>query len=1023
MQPIKILRLAAVSLLLTAGVPLLPAPVSPLPAVAQTMFKKQDRQAEANRLLKQGIQQFQTSQYQAALQSWQQALAIFQAIKDRNGEANALMNLGNAYLPLSQYNKAIEYYQQALPLFRAVQDRNGEASTLNNLGATYGSLSQYNKEIEYYQQALPIYRAVQNRNGEAKALRNLGEAYFSLSQYNKAIEYYQQALPILRAVQNRNEEAKALGNLGEAYRSLSQYTKAIEYYQQALPILRAVQDRNGEASTLNNLGIAYFSLSQYNKAIEYYQQALPILRAMQDRNGEASTLNNLGSAYGSLSQYNKAVEYSQQALLIYQAVGDRSGEARALNNLGNAYGSLSQYKKEVEYYQQALLILRAVGDRNGEARALGNLGNAYFSLAQYTKAIEFFQQALPIFRAVQDRNGEAKALGSLGSAYGSLSQYKKEVEYYQQALLIFREVGDRNGEASALGNLGIAYGSLSQYTKAIEFYQQALPIYRAVGDRNGEASALGNLGSAYNSLSQHNKAVEYSQQALPIYREVGDRAGEGKLLSNIGIFLENQKQPELAIAFYKQSVNVRETIRDGIRKLSREEQASYTQSVESSYRNLADLLLKQNRVMEAMQVLDLLKVQELQDYLKDIKGNQLTAQGLPLLPQEREIVQAFKQNPAISETVTSSAVTTLVAQLRQTAAAQNLTLPAYKDLQARIQKLGKNIALFYPLILDDRLELVLFIPDRPPIRKTVNVKRAEFEREIGEFRKSLPDLSALPKIRKSAQQLYTWLVQPIDAELKAAKVQTIVYAPDGQMRYVPLAALHDGTQWLTERYQINYLMALALTPIDAPDTRSPSAFTGALTQGKTITVAGNTYSFGSLAYTQAEVNQIAKTIPNTKSLIDQPFNRKNLVAQMPQASIVHLATHAKFGGTPEESFIVLGDGDVVTLREIEAWKLPNVSLFVLSACETGLGGKLGNGLEILGFGYQMQRTGSRAAIASLWSVDDGGTSVLMSQFYAALQKGNSKTEALHQAQIELINSGNYRHPLYWAPFILIGNGL
>ncbi|NJP08577.1 MAG: CHAT domain-containing protein [Leptolyngbyaceae cyanobacterium RU_5_1] len=113
----------------------------------------------------------------------------------------------------------------------------------------------------------------------------------------------------------------------------------------------------------------------------------------------------------------------------------------------------------------------------------------------------------------------------------------------------------------------------------------------------------------------------------------------------------------------------------------------------------------------------------------------------------------------------------------------------------------------------------------------------------------------------------------------------------------------------------------------------------------------------------------------------------------------------------------------MTLREIEAWKLPNVSLFVLSACETGLGGKLGNGLEILGFGYQMQRTGSRAAIASLWLVKDDGTSIFMDAFYTALRKGISKAEALRQAQTELIAHPNYDHPLYWAPFILIGNGL
>ncbi len=722
MQPIQTFRLAAVTLLLTAGLPLIPVPNSLLPAVAQTV---QDRKAEADRLLKQGDQQYQTSQYHAALQSWQQALGIYQAMKDRNGEAKALNNLGKAYGSLSQYTKAIEYYQQALPIFRAVQNRNGEAMVLGNLGTAYGSLSQYTKAIEYYQQALPIFRAVQNRNGEAGALNNLGKAYGSLSQYTKAIEYYQQALPMFRAVGDRSGEAVALTNLGLAYGSLSQYTKEIEYHQQALPIFRVVQDRNGEANALMNLGVAYAFLSQYNQAIEYHQQALPIFRVVQDRNGEANVLNNLGVAYAFLSQSNQA----------------------------------------------------------------------------------------------------------------------------------------------------------------IALYQQALPIYRAVGDRNGEAKALNNLGLAYGSLSQYNQAIEYYQQALPIFRVVQDRDGEGLLLSNMGVLLKKQQQLELAIIFYKQSVNVRESIRKDLRKLSPDLQASYTESVASSYRNLADLLLQQNRVMEAMQVLDLLKVQELQDYLKDIKGNQLTAQGMPLLPQEREIVQAFKQNPAISQTATSPAVTALVGQLRQTAAAQNLTLPAYKDLQARIQKLGKNIALFYPLILDDHLELVLFMPDRPPIRKTVSVKRTEFEREIGAFRQLLPDPTQLFKIRQSAQQLYTWLVQPIDAELKAARVQTIVYAPDGQMRYVPLAALHDGNGWLTQRYQINYLTALALTPIDAPDSRfrkadlsreSPTALTGALTQGRTITVAGATYSFGSLNY-QAEVNQIAKTIPNTELRKAVFFSRTKLL--------------------------------------------------------------------------------------------------------------------------------------------------
>ncbi|MEX0268377.1 CHAT domain-containing protein [Leptolyngbyaceae cyanobacterium UHCC 1019] len=677
-----------------------------------------------------------------------------------------------------------------------------------------------------------------------------------------------------------------------------------------------------------------------------------------------------------------------------------------------------------DFLISAVAQAQTTADRKAEANRLLQQGNQQYQVSQFTAALQSWQQALVLYWEIKDRRGEGNALGNLGNAYDALGNYGKAIEFQEQSLAIWREIKDRQAESGILNNLGNAYEKLGNYAKAIEYDEQRLAIVREIKERRDERQVLGNLGVAYATLGNYGKAIELHQQSLAIAREIKDLEGERISLKNIGTTLQKQKQSDLAIVFYKQSVNVSESIRQDIRKLDRDLQASYTESVASSYRSLADLLLQQNRGMEAMQVLDLLKVQELQDYLRDVKGNEVSKQGVPLLPQEETILEPINQGKrSLSQVLSSPATTTLVQQLQQTAAAQNLTLPAYKDLQARIQKLGKNIALFYPLVLDDRLELVLFIPDRPPIRKTVNVKRAEFEREIGAFRQALPDISALPKIRQSAQQLYTWLVQPIDAELKAAKVQTIVYAPDGQMRYVPLAALHDGTQWLTERYQINYLTALALTPIDAPDARSPTALTGALTQERTITVAGATYSFSPLSYTQAEVNQIAKMIPNTKALIDQPFNRKNLLAQMPHAAIVHLATHAKFGGTPEESFIVLGDGDAVTLREIEAWKLPNVSLFVLSACETGLGGKLGNGLEILGFGYQMQRTGSRAAIASLWAVRDDSTSELMSEFYAALQKGGSKAAALRQAQIELINDSSYRHPLYWAPFILIGNGL
>ena len=143
---------------------------------------------------------------------------------------------------------------------------------------------------------------------------------------------------------------------------------------------------------------------------------------------------------------------------------------------------------------------------------------------------------------------------------------------------------------------------------------------------------------------------------------------------------------------------------------------------------------------------------------------------------------------------------------------------------------------------------------------------------------------------------------------------------------------------------------------------------------------------------------------------------------MSSHSLIHFATHSAFiSGTPEDSFILYGDGELASLREVENWNLKGVELVVLSACETGKGKKLGDGSEILGFGYQMQAAGAAASLATLWRVDDRGTFEFMNDFYTALKSGSDKIGAIQKAQIKMINS-EYNHPYYWAPFILIGNG-
>jgi CHAT domain-containing protein/Flp pilus assembly protein TadD len=997
--------------LLLALIPsLLPIPRYLLSTTAQAQTSH-DQKAEADRLLLQGIEQYHTSQFDAARQSWQQALQLYQVIKDRQGEGAALGNLGNAYKSLSNYEQASKYYQQALAIAREIKDRKSEGT--------------------------------------------------------------------------------ALGNLGLVHLNLGKYDQAIKYHQQHLAIAREIKDRKSEGAALSNLGLAYLNLGKYDQAIEYHQQSLAIAHEIKDRKGEGIALNNLGIAYKSLGKYDQAIEYHQQWLAFAREIKDRQGEGAALGNLGLAYLNLGKYYQAIEYHQQSLAIAREIEDRQGEGAALGNLGIAYDSLGKYDQAIKkYYQQALAIAREIKDRQSEGKILGNLGIAYDSLGKYDQAIKYYQQALAIAREIKDRQSEGKILGNLGIAYLNLGKFDQAIKHHQQWLAIAREIKDRQSEGKALGNLGITYLYLGKYDQAIEYHQQNLVIAREIKDRESEGIVFGNIGKLLEKQNQPDLAIIFYKQSVNVREGIRQDIQKLPREDQVSYTKNVVAdTYRNLASLLLQKDRVMEALQVLDLLKVQELQDFLRNVEVNEKTAQGIELLPQEQKILQGYtaiqaptirfgaelaelrklqiltptqqqrlqeiekiqaQTNQKMSAFLKSSSVVALVQQLQQTAPQQNLSLPAFQDLQTRLQRLGQRIALFYTLVLDHRLELVLLPPGKPPIHRSVAIKRTELEKMIQTFRQDLQNPNS--EVKQSSQKLYDQLIKPIETDLKQADVQTIIYAPDGQMRYIPLAALYDGKQWLTERYQINYLTALALTKLEPEPTNAPRVLAGAFTQGSySVQVAGQTYDFQGLRFAKTEVDGLGAAIPNTTKLFDKAFNRDAILSQIKNYSIVHMATHAVFvKGAPENSFILMGDGNRINLKEVEEWKLPDVTLVVLSACQTALGGDLGNGLEILGFGYQLQRTGVRASIASLWEVSDGGTQTLMDVLYARLKSGKmTKAEALHEAQIALItgknqssgetrssvrltpgNSGqnatisrDLSHPYYWSPFILIGNGL
>jgi CHAT domain-containing protein/Tfp pilus assembly protein PilF len=1100
-----------------------------------------DRKAEADRLLQQGNEQYQNGRFAEVVQSMQQALTIYREIGDRTGESLTLKNLGLVYSRLGDYSRSLDYYQQALVINQQIGDKAGEATVLNSLGSVYSNLGEYSRSLEYYQQALPLNQAVGDKLGEATILRNIGEVYRLLGEYPQAIKFLQEALTLRLEIKDRAGEGSILGSIGAVYRDLGQYERAFEFLKKALSISREIRSRSGEGAILNNLGLVLFNQGQYQQALKLFQEAAQISTAIQPglADGEGTNLSNakeaywnIGAVYAKLNQYEQTLKSYQRALEIVRQISDRAGEANALNNLGTVYEKLGKYDQARESYEQALAIFRKIPDQTGEGNTLNNLGELHRQLSQYSQALELLNQSLKIFKELDNRKGIGATLNNIGLVHDELGQHSQALEFYQQSLKVRQEINARTGVGTTLHNIGLVYDQLGQDSKALEFYQQALAVRQEVVDKVGEGTTLNNLGLVHNRLGQNTQALqslekalsifrelgyplsegntldslgtlyknfnqytqafESYQQALAISREVGNRALERVTLSHIGDLLAEQNQRELAIIFYKQSVNVTEGIRQNLQTLPREQQLSYIQTVTKTYRRLADLLLQQDRVLEAQQVLELLKVQELDNYLQQVRGNNQPSQGSDLQPQERQFVESFnqlqdqaiqigkqlrqlRQIPVSERTeqhkqqityleaaqqeilrqfnafIESDEVEALAGQLNQRAREWKPQLSNLNTLKDNLLRLEQNAVLVYPLILDDRLELVLLTPYAPPIHRSVSVKRQDLNQAIVNFRRALQDPTTDAKL--PARQLYDWLIKPIEADLKNAEAQTLIYIPDNQLRYIPLAALYDGNQWLVERFRVNNITAASLTDLNTRPKQNLQVLAAAFTQGHyRFQVGSYWFDFAGLPFADVEVKNLASLIPSTTQLLDKAFTPQATISQMDDYTIVHLATHAAFiPGQPNDSFILFGDGSRVTLSEVKNWSLTNVDLIVLSACETAVGGELNNGDEIQGFGYLMEKAGARAAIASLWSVNDGGTQALMNAFYAHLQSGNlTKAEALRQAQIALIagkgtvqaqdrglgivpvsrdntqlraDVNRLTHPFYWAAFILIGNGL
>lgn len=784
------------------------------------------------------------------------------------------------------------------------------------------------------------------------------------------------------------------------------------------------------------LAAALFALSPSVIELEPVQPdpSVELISQMEtDWRLQAEALYDSGYAYLEQGEYALALPELEAALGLYQrftpagspdqteSLRDAEIRVSLLGAIGAIYHEQARFVTALSYYQQGLNDEESVT----QAVLLHNIGALQAEIGQFGAAADTLQAAARLSQAVGYDAGAASAAFTLGWVYERQQNDARAITSYLNALDLFERTDDPSRQMRTFNNLSAVYLQQQDYEAAKAALDSGFDLLETNDDPVERGVLLNSLGAYYQAVEAFDLAWEQAFQALQFSRQTGDLVGEIATLQSLGELMVAKAQPDLAIFFYKQAIAHIETIRQDLRQLSQSAQQQYRVTIEDLYRELADLLLRQNRTGEALQILELLKLQEVKAYLQDGQPDGVSRQN-PLNTLEEALARRLTDLPAditLADFIELPAAIALSTQV-ETTADESFELRSIEDLQTALAAQPVRTVALYSLILSDRLEVILITPDGSLHHYTTTVTQTELAQTVSDLQRQLSTNVNDPK--PAAGQLYDWLIRPLEGALSDQQIENIIYLPDGALRYIPIAGLYDGQQWFAEKYQSHNITAAALSDLTAETSLPLSVLAGAFTSDMTahrVQVGQQIFTYDGLAAAKQEIQNLENTIPDTVALLDRAFTPARLLDAVDRHRIVHLATHAKFiPGQPEESFILFGDGSTVNMRDIRQWQLPDVDLVVFSACQTGASTE-GDGKEILGLGFQVHQMGAGAAVASLWSVNDAATAALMSEFYKALSAGYSKSEALQQAQLRLIDSDSFSHPYDWAAFILIGNGL